>query len=255
MVDPTVPDDDLESLTAALDDPGTDLYDMLKVLADNLTAAVPSFVGVAITLDGVAVTPRVHDSDPALTPGESLDLTFSVLMPDAPDSTPVFYAAEVGAFADLAAVVTRSASVAEHISAGTDVAPLHSGYSLGVSGLAEFSARNQAIGVLIEQGYTPDEARFELRRRATRDKVLSDETAQEILDHLAVTSTRVDATVALGLSPKVSGATTNFADAARPGLSDPMQRSHPIHHDQTRCTQQGRDAVASRSARMSWGTG
>jgi len=104
----------------------------------------------------------------------------------------VFYAAEVGAFADLAAAVTRSAGVGEHVSARGKVAPPRSGPSLGVSGLAEFSVRNQAIGVLIDQGYTPDEARIELRRRATRDDVTLHDTVQLTLDHLAVTTNRAD---------------------------------------------------------------
>ncbi len=50
-----------------------------------------------------------------------------------------------------------------------------------VTGRAEFSVRNQAIGALIEQGYTPDESRMELRRRATRDDLTSLDTATVVL--------------------------------------------------------------------------
>ena len=50
MADSTRPDSDLALLTAALNDPGTDLRDVLTVVVDNLTAVVPSFVGVTITV-------------------------------------------------------------------------------------------------------------------------------------------------------------------------------------------------------------
>ena len=39
--------DQLDALTAALDDPGTDLQTILEVLVDDLSAAVSSFLGTA----------------------------------------------------------------------------------------------------------------------------------------------------------------------------------------------------------------
>ena len=48
------------------------------------------------------------------------------------------------------------------------------------------SVRNQAIGVLIDRGHAPDEARIELSRRANREGITMNQTAQDILDALTV---------------------------------------------------------------------
>jgi hypothetical protein len=48
------------------------------------------------------------------------------------------------------------------------------------------SVRNQAIGVLIDRGNAPEEARIELYRRASREGVSMNQTAQDILDTLTV---------------------------------------------------------------------
>ena len=48
------------------------------------------------------------------------------------------------------------------------------------------SVRNQAIGVLIDRGNAPDEARIELYRRASSEGITMNQTAQDILDTLTV---------------------------------------------------------------------
>ena len=186
---------DLARLTAALAEPGTDLRATLMVFAGHLAAVVPSFLGVRITvvLDGFMVTLSVDEADRAPTHRASLDVPLSALVPDATDGTMMFYAADVGALADLAALVTRSADVGGQVPSGGHRASPRSGHFLGVSGLAEFSVYNQAIGVLIDQGYPPDEARIELSRRATSDEATLTDTARDTLDHLAVTTNLVEA--------------------------------------------------------------
>jgi hypothetical protein len=52
------------------------------------------------------------------------------------------------------------------------------------------SIRNQAIGVLIDRGHAPDEARIELYRRANRDGITMNQTAQHILDTVTVPAPR-----------------------------------------------------------------
>ncbi|HEY4993239.1 MAG TPA: hypothetical protein VII33_14290, partial [Nakamurella sp.] len=66
----------LNALTAALDDPGTDLETILDVLVDDLSAAVSSFLGLRMTLqlDGVPVTLTAMDAGLAVTAGASLTL-------------------------------------------------------------------------------------------------------------------------------------------------------------------------------------
>jgi len=51
--------------------------------------------------------------------------------------------------------------------------------------LTEFSAINQAIGVLIGQGNTPSEAHAELRRSATENRQPLHGAAQRVLNSLA----------------------------------------------------------------------
>ncbi len=180
MVDPTLPNIDLALLTAGFDDPGTDLRDAVTAFADNLAAAVPSLLGVTFTLalDGLVVTLSVQDADLALTSRASLNIPFSVLVPKAVDSTMVFYAADVGAFADLADVVMRSAGIDEPVPTGDYSAAPPSAWSIRVSGLADFTSYHETIGALIDQGYTPDEVRMEFRRRAMRNEATLDDNDQ-----------------------------------------------------------------------------
>ncbi len=49
---------DLGILTTALDEPGTDVADSLRRLAADATAAIPTFLGLSVTVD---------DSDPPFT--------------------------------------------------------------------------------------------------------------------------------------------------------------------------------------------
>ena len=180
VAEATRPDDDLGLLTAALGDPGIDLEELLGVLADQLAGAWPACAGLTMTVvhDGVAVTLTVGGRDLLVTSNAFLNLPLCTQTQNKPDGRVAFYAAQVRDFADLAAVVTGSA--------GRDrsIAQSRSAHSLGVSGLAEFSARNQAIGVLVEQGHTPDEARTEIRRRSARSAGTLTETSQDILNSL-----------------------------------------------------------------------
>ena len=109
---------------------------------------------------------------------------------------------------NLAAVVRQSAGV------DRSTQPGHTVYSLEVSGLAEFPARNQAIGVLVEWGHIPDEARLELQRRATSNSASLEQAAQDILDNLTdpAVSTPLDP---LGLTEVI----------ANPSLSPSLNRA------------------------------
>jgi hypothetical protein len=152
----------LAALTAALDDPGTDLQAILEVLCDDLSAAVSSFLGLTMTVqvDGIAVTLTAIDEDSALTAGATLQLPLN-------SCTVVFYAGHPGAFVDLAADAQRLCGpdgrvVLDGDLPGTADPPRPS----GIIGLAELSVINQAVGVQISRGYTPAQAHAELRRLA-----------------------------------------------------------------------------------------
>ena len=95
----------LGALTYALEDPGIDLQAVIAELAADVTAAVPSFLGLTMTLllDGRPVTVTAIDADLAVAAGASLQLPLDPLAGAAPGSSVVFYAGRPGAFVDLAA--------------------------------------------------------------------------------------------------------------------------------------------------------
>ncbi len=155
----------LGALTNTLDDPGTDLQAILDVLADELTLVVSSFLGLKVThrFDGFDVTMTAIDDGRAGHVCSSLELPLDQQSAPHLACTVVFYAYEPGAFVQLAADIQRANGPDPRIVVdGPRPNPLPKS---GVSGLAELSAVNRAIGVLITRGYFPDEARAELRRR------------------------------------------------------------------------------------------
>jgi hypothetical protein len=174
----------LSVLTAALDDPGTDLETILEVLVDDLSAAVSSFLGLRMTLqlDGCPLTLTTMDADLALTAGASLTLPVGRSTDGAPGGTVVFYARHPGAFVDLAADLHRvhdldcDVYLDGHLPSAGDQ-PCRS----GITGLAELSVVNQAIGVLITRGYTPAGAIAELGSRAAGTPRGVPEVAEHVL--------------------------------------------------------------------------
>jgi hypothetical protein len=161
--------DQLGTLTAVLDDPGTDLHTVLHVLVDELSVAVSSFLGLRMTLQSewFPVTLVAVDPDLALAAGTSLALPLS---------------RSTGAGADLPRTSPPPANC-------------------GITGLAELSVVNQAIGVLITRGHTPAEARAELRSRTAVGLHSVTEVARHVLGstnapppHLAVSTANGSAT-------------------------------------------------------------
>ena len=160
----------LAALTSALDDPGIDLQAVIGEVAADVTAAVPSFLGLTMTLllDGRPVTVTAIDADLAAAAGASLQLPLGPLAGAAPGSSVVFYAGRPGAFVDLA-TDTRYAYGLDsdvvldgHLTSNERAVRAHP----GVSGSDELRLINQAIGVLIGHGHLPGEAHDELLRRA-----------------------------------------------------------------------------------------
>ena len=185
---------------------------------------------MTVVLDGVAVTIAAGDSDFLVTSTALLNAPLCTSKQNDPHTMVVFSAEQVGDFADLAAVVTRSPGGDESI------VQSRSAHSLGVIGLAEFSARNEAIGVLVEQGHTAEEARIEIHRRATRNARTLNETAQDILDSIpeAAASTRISPLGGTGLT-----ATGTRIPTLNPAVMR-VRADKNSHHVQGRCTQQGR---------------
>jgi hypothetical protein len=173
-------------LTDALDDPGTDLSAVLAVLVDDLEAAIPSMLGltVAISETGNQVTVTSAESD-LRTVGASLRLPLDEMTAATAGSTMTFYAAQPGAFVDMAADIRHAYHLNGHVVVDghlDDVLP--TGHS-GITGLTEHSLINQAIGVLIGQGHHPDTTRTVLQHRADHTGGTLAGAAQHVLDELA----------------------------------------------------------------------
>jgi hypothetical protein len=180
---------DLAALTAALDEPDTDLAKLIQRLGDSCTLAVGSYLGFSITLivDQTPISFSVLED--FLDPSEILT---SVMFPlnalgehalgeHAPGSEVTLYAGTPGAFVDLAA------DLAYALSAKPDAVQLDQHLTppdpaLGAAGLATMSRRNQAIGILLDRGHDPDDILTELHRLARLDAISVETAAQQLIE-------------------------------------------------------------------------
>jgi hypothetical protein len=188
---------DLAILTEALDDPDMDVTETLRRVARDAQIAVASYVGlsVVIELDGRQLTLTAFErfagpADIQTSLSTPLPLGQRSARSDSPTEagiTLVLYAATPGAFVDLAADLSwlaadtlpglRGISLDEHRKP-----ELVQNSTLSLSGL---TAVNQAIGVLIERGRTPEEAERELFLDAARDGVDLADSAAAVLARIA----------------------------------------------------------------------
>lgn len=178
----------LRQLAAGLDlDPGS-LHDALEGLVSYVRQAVPSYCGLQLTLFDhgwpVTLTEVINSANlPAVT---SLRVSLQALGSGTVSGGHlVFGATTPGAFVDLAADLSYVLGVpyatgndavrptalgaatpmqqAEPALIVLDVASLPTGSVSGVSGLAEVSIINRAVGGLIEDGHLPEEAHALIR--------------------------------------------------------------------------------------------
>lgn len=162
---------DLAILSQALDETGPDITESLRQFVTDVRLAVRSYLGLTV-ISGSATFPLtltvMEDS------AHPDDVVSSVMIPLSDDNADgagaplavVLYAARSGAFVDLAAdlcwLTGRPLSdfaLDQHLSvpATTD----------SDGGVQAASLVNQAIGVLLARGYTPEQAELEIDARAT----------------------------------------------------------------------------------------
>lgn len=165
---------DLAALTDSLGNPDIDIQTQLRALAADLKRAVASYTGMTmtITLDGHDISFTTTDGVDSAATETSLKIPLSALTAAQDGSSLVIYAATPGAFVDLAADLSFVLGVdladlvlderAPHRFRATHDRP-------GMHGLDEYSRINQAIGILIARGNTPETARRELDRLANLD--------------------------------------------------------------------------------------
>jgi len=186
---------DLALLTDALDAPGADITDAVRRLAIDAGLAVRSYLGLTVFTTGI---------DPNFTfslmadGAQDHDVRASLMMPLSQmrrvdvgtDVTVVLFAAKDGAFVDLAADLAwilgcnlSDIAVDEHLVAGRlDT----------VESMTARSVINQALGVLLGRGMTPEQADDELDARAAAAGTDRHTAAARILTDLTDPTGRPD---------------------------------------------------------------
>jgi hypothetical protein len=176
---------DLGILTATLDEPGTDVAHSLRQLVADAAAAIPTYVGLSVTVDGsdppftfTTLTDGVTAGDVRTSLGMALPGVGDTCV--APTVVVVLYAGSPGTFVDLAAdlawLTARSLSdfiLDQHLALAAG--------SLPEGQLRAASAINQALGVLIGRGYTPQQADGELDTQAAHARTDRHTAADHIL--------------------------------------------------------------------------
>lgn len=163
----------LSGLTYALDESDADLTTTLDQFSTAAELAVGSYVGLTVqtTLQRhqLGFTALHEEASPAdIITSLRMELSPSHNPASAPDADPtvvlILYATAPGAFVDLSADLTwlLGSSRGSVIVLDENLVP-PTLPALGTS-LAVLSVVNQAIGVLIGRGHTPDQAREELER-------------------------------------------------------------------------------------------
>jgi hypothetical protein len=178
---------DLAALTEALDGPGVDIVGAVQRLAADAGAAVDSYAGlsVMITSGGRSITFTALEelTEPADI-RTSLHMLLAAGGPATTQPTPaieiVLYARTPGAFVDLAADAGWLSDGSRMLIDRHLTVPRHD----STSGLAELSALNQAVGVLIGRGRSPEQARVDIDLLATDAGVSPAAAAATILDGL-----------------------------------------------------------------------
>jgi len=178
---PAVLTQHLDSLTEGLDGTGDDLLSILQVLADDLTAAIPSFLGLHVTATapggGDPITVTTMDEQQTAQVRASLRLPLAAC----PAGTVIYYAAAPGAFDAMAVEIQRAHQFDGQVQLDLNLHPTN---RPGITGLAELTAINQAVGILIGRGRTLQQAHAELRSRAHARRHTDYETATQLIRHL-----------------------------------------------------------------------
>ncbi|MDD4868768.1 MAG: hypothetical protein PHQ28_17175 [Mycobacterium sp.] len=170
---------DLGILTAALNEPGTDVLHSLHQLGVDAQAAVPSYLGLSVTVDGndPPFTLTTLEDSAADDVGASVRLTLPGV------AEVIFYAGAPGAFVDLAADLAWLTGrppgdfvLDQHLSVPAGPNPRTS--------LQAASVIHQAIGALIGHGCTLEQAHAELDTQADAAGTDRYTAAQRILEAL-----------------------------------------------------------------------
>lgn len=161
---------DLAILSEALDKVDADILEGLRQLAADAKVAVRSYLGLTVLADNPALPVTLTAMEDT---AHQVDVVSSIMMPLPDESAAgpgsrlvvILYAGRRGAFVDLAADLCwltgrrlTDFSLDKHLSLPAEPD------TSGAVQAATFV--NQAIGVLLEHGYTPEQAELEIDARA-----------------------------------------------------------------------------------------
>ncbi|MDT4918062.1 MAG: hypothetical protein QOH89_2762 [Pseudonocardiales bacterium] len=176
---------DLALLTDALDEPGADLAETLRRLAAAASVAVQSYLGLSV-IAGDGARPvtftALEATVVAADIGSSLRMPLSQHTARPADSrlVVIFYARRPGAFVDLAADLSSLTGLRlidfvldDHLRLPASRHPADTVLSSSVV--------NQAVGLLLGRGYTPERAAHEIDVRAATAGHSRFEAAQRVL--------------------------------------------------------------------------
>jgi hypothetical protein len=178
---------DLGMLTAALDEPDADVLQSLHRLGIDAQAAVSTYLGLSVTVDGSdpPFTFTTLEDSAADDVRTSLRLTLPAVGDGwgCPSIALILYAGTPGTFVDLAADLAWLTGRPPSDFA-LDQHPSVPAGSYAATYLRAASVINEAIGVFIGRGYTPEEAHSKLDAQADGAGTDRHIAAQFILDTL-----------------------------------------------------------------------
>jgi hypothetical protein len=181
---------DLRTLTDGFDQ--IDLESLLAEFVTDVRRAVRSYLGVTLTVvdDGRPFTMTVmSDGAGPRDVVSSAALPLSTVDGAEPGSQIVFYAGCAGGLVDFAADLSYALQLPLTAVELDRHRPPPSPDD-GLVGLAEMMRLNQAVGILIEKGYTAEEAHLELGRVADNAEVTLDHLSQQLIRATAATANR-----------------------------------------------------------------
>jgi hypothetical protein len=179
--------DDISDLFSdlAVPDPVTgqlvDLEASLAALTASVKHAVPSYRGLALALviDAQPVTVTSAERGNASDIATSLRLSLAWVTLLGPDSQITFYASVPGTFVDLAADLAHALG-SESLHLDGDIP---SALVSDLTGVRRLSTINEAVGVLIGHGHTPDGAQRELRHMADTARISVHRAAEAVIEN------------------------------------------------------------------------
>jgi hypothetical protein len=184
---------ELEILTAALDEPGVDVAHSLRQLALDTAAAISTYLGLSVLVSS-SEPPFAFTALAAGVVAGDIRTSLRVVVPrvgngaDRPTVAVHLYAGSPGAFVDLAADLAWQTArpptdfvLDQHLSIPS---PSEPGTQVHAASLI-----NQAIGVLIGRGYTPEQAHLQLDTQAADARTDRRAAAQLVLAKLTAADT------------------------------------------------------------------